>query len=258
MKIEEKLQGYRRTASSLGLFPAIAFKLQKLRGEFAGHRHPYTLFSKHSKYPLKCRPGTSDLDVFGQIFVVREYRCLDDVHVGAGLIIDCGGNVGYSSAYFLSRFPEAKILVVEPDEENFRVLAENLAPYGDRCGAFCNAVWSHKTGLVIAESTFGDGKEWSRQVRATRPGESPAMHALDIGGLLKASGFARISILKIDIEGGEAAVFSANYEDWIGKVDNLVIELHGTDCEAAFFRAIVGRGFDVSRCDELTVCKRKS
>jgi hypothetical protein len=84
------------------------------------------------------------------------------------------------------------------------------------------------------------------------------MQAIDIGGLLRDSGYARISVLKIDIEGGEAAVFSANYQVWLHKVDNLMIELHGPECEAIFLRAIGGLDFELSRCDELTVCKRRA
>jgi hypothetical protein len=80
------------------------------------------------------------------------------------------------------------------------------------------------------------------------------MHAVDIGGLLNKSGFDRISILKIDIEGSEREVFRHNYQAWIGKVDRLVIELHGADCEAALMQALDSCAVEVSRCEELTVC----
>jgi hypothetical protein len=61
--------------------------------------------------------------------------------------------------------------------------------------------------------------------------------------------------LKIDIEGAEAQVFGRPC-DWLDKVDNLVIELHGEKCERIFRRAIEGRGFSVSTCEELAVCVR--
>ena len=78
----------------------------------------------------------------------------------------------------------------------------------------------------------------------------------DIETLLLDSGYARISILKVDIEGAEAAVFSSNYQHWIKKVDNLVIELHDEQCSSIFLEAISAENFVVSHCDELTVCKR--
>jgi hypothetical protein len=113
-------------------------------------------------------------------------------------------------------------------------------------------------GLVLSEVPFGDGREWARTVRETRNGEKPTMTATDIGTLLEDSGYERISILKIDIEGAESVVFSSNYESWIEKVDNLVIELHGDECRSIFRKAILNADFNLSQCDELTVCKRLS
>jgi hypothetical protein len=84
--------------------------------------------------------------------------------------------------------------------------------------------------------------------------------AVDLRSILDGSGYKRISILKIDIEGGEAVVFSKNYESWIDRVDNIVIEIHNApsfgDCAGVFGKAVTGRGFSITQCGELTVCKR--
>jgi FkbM family methyltransferase len=205
---------------------------------------------------MRCRPSTTDLNVYYQIFFHREYRCLDDAK-DVELIVDCGANVGYSAAYFLSRFPQAKLIAVEPDPQNFSVLLDNLAPYGNRVHAVSAAVWSHPVGLVMSEARMGPRSEWARQVRPAKAGETPAIVATDVGTLLRESGFDRISILKIDIEGSESAVFSANYEPWIDKVDCLVIELHGERCRSVFFNAISAQDFSISQCEELTICRRR-
>jgi FkbM family methyltransferase len=202
---------------------------------------------------LFCRAGTSDRNVFNQIFVEREYRCVDDV-TDADLIIDCGANVGYSAAYFLARHPRAHLIAIEPDAGNFSVLERNLARWSDRTTLINSGVWSATTGLVMSEIRSGDGREWSYTVRPNGPHEKPTMSAVDIGGLLAQSGRGRISILKIDIEGAEREVFSANYGAWIDSVDHLVIELHGDDCKAALTSALNGRDVRLSTCDELTVC----
>ncbi|MDP2788002.1 MAG: FkbM family methyltransferase [Pseudomonadota bacterium] len=251
---EYRLQRYGKSLS-LGALPGIVYLLQGLRKKYTRLDKPYVLLSKDAKFPVKCRPNTSDLDVFDQIFVGREYRCLDDV-ADVGLIIDCGANVGYSSSYFLSRFKQARVIAVEPDPHNFALLKDNVAPYGDRCETICSGVWSHPAGLVLSEATFGDGKEWSRTVREAREGEPAMMTAIDIGTLLSRSGYDRISILKVDIEGAEAVVFAANFERWIDKVDNLVIELHSDECREIFMNAIAPLAFSLSESDELTVCKR--
>jgi len=253
-RIRDRLTQYKEAVTNLGVFPAIIYKVSQLRNRYTQIEGPFNLYSRYSQFPLKCRPNTSDIDVFSQIFVSREYRCLDDI-CDAGLIIDCGANVGFSSAYFLSRFPRAYIIAIEPDPANYSLLESNLAPYGSRYRAICSAVWSHQTGLVLSEVLFGDGREWARTVRETRTDETPSMTAIDVGTLLDDSGYERISILKIDIEGAEASVFSSNYESWIGKVDNLVIEVHGEECWSIFRKAISTVGFSMSECDELTVCR---
>ena len=208
---------------------------------------------------LFVRRGSSDLDVFDQIFIQNEYGCLDDL-TDVRLVIDCGANVGYSSAYFLSRHPKSRIVAVEPDPENFAMLRRNLAPYGSRANSIQAAVWSHPTRLALSESRYRDGREWTRQVRVAEPSDKTHIEGVDIGTLLASSGHDRISILKVDVEGAEAVIFSENYRSWLDKVDVIAIELHDDSVfgngKEVFFTAIEGRGFRVSRRGELTVCRK--
>ena len=219
-------------------------------------RRLVTMRSNRASHPLVARSHTSDGQVFYQVFARLEYACVDDMSE-VSLIIDCGANVGYSSAYFLTRFPNAKLVAVEPDPGNFKMLQRNLDPFGPRAKLIQSGIWSHSCGLVISEEKYGDGREWAIQVRETKPGETLQMMAVDIGTLLRESGQPRISILKIDIERAEAVVFASNFESWIDKVDNLVIELHDEECQRIFFKAIEGQGFEISHSGELTVCRRR-
>jgi FkbM family methyltransferase len=248
--------------TNLGLLPFFLFKIQALRSRFTQSRRPIFYWTKYATFPLKARPKTTDPFVFWQIFGDREYRCLDELK-NVRLIIDCGANVGYSSAYFLTRFPTSHVIAVEPDIDNFDLLRTNLAPYGNRCRLVNSAVWSKATGLVFVESTLKTHSHSNpiegacgRRVREARNDEKPAMIATDIGQLLKESGFDRISILKVDIEGAEMELFSSNYIEWLTQVDHLVIELHSDGCAVAFQKAITTEPFALSCCEELVVCKR--
>jgi len=236
-----------RALGNLGLVGYVNFGLrQKFRPE-----HDYLLRSKYARHPFWVRRKTSDVEVFKQIFCEREYGCLDGVE-DADLIVDCGANVGYSAAYFLTKFPRCTLVAIEPDTDNFSALQRNLSVYGDRVELYNNAVWSKSTGLVMAPEFLGEGAEWARRVREAHADETPQIEALDLGSLI---GSRRVSVLKIDIEGAEAEIFS-HQTPWISRVDNLVIELHGEKCERIFHRAISGTGFEVARCGELTVCRR--
>jgi FkbM family methyltransferase len=242
---------------AFGIFAAFHYINSKSAFRADRPGKPVYLRTKLASYPVLYRPSTSDLEVFEQIFVEREYACLDDLE-SARLIVDCGANVGYSSAYWLSRLPMASVIAIEPDPENFSILQRNLQPYGARASAIQAGVWSSNVGLVIANETYRDGREWSRQVRPVRLGEEPAFRAIDIGSVLSDDIHRRIDLLKIDIERAETEVFSANYEHWLGRVDNLVIELHDDECRKIFFDAIRNQGFDVSESGELTIYRRRS
>jgi FkbM family methyltransferase len=207
-------------------------------------------------HPLLCRAAGSDLYVFRQVFLERQYACLGNAR-SPELIVDCGANVGYTSAYFLTRFPRARLIAIEPDPDSFCLLQANLKPYGERAEAVNSGVWSHSCGLVLSEGPYRDGLAWARQVRECLPGEKAQMTAVSLDDILKRSGAARISLLKMDIERAEAVVFSANYEGWLGRVDSIAIELHDEECAAVFRRAIEGQDFAMSSHGELTVCRRK-
>jgi FkbM family methyltransferase len=262
MRLFQRLSNSRRLRQlhQLGGLNYLHFAYQERRLAAPACRDPLPLRSRLAAHPLLCRPHTSDILVFDQIFIEREYRPLDHL-MDPGLIIDCGANVGYSSAYLLSRFPRAQLIAVEPDPGNFDLLQRNLRAFGARARAYQTAIWSHTTRLTLATQEFRDGAEWSRHVRECGPGEA-GFDALDLGTILARSGQPRIALLKMDIEGAEAVVFSRNFESWLGKVDHIAIELHRDspfgDASKAFFSAIEGQGFTITTAGELTLCFRST
>lgn len=234
---------YRMAASNLGFISLLNLQLQRRL-----KRPMLSLRAKTLRYPVLARKGTSDLSVFHQIFTEREYRCLDEV-ASPSLIIDCGANVGYASAYFLSRYRTASVIAVEPEPDNFTMLLRNVAPYGARCRAVQAAVWWRNESLKLVKQKDGGG-EWGC---AVEPG-SEDVRAVSIPELANGR---RVSILKIDIEGAEKEVFR-HQVGWLDQVDNIVIELHGDECKNSFLSALGGRHYEISTCGELTCCISRS
>lgn len=198
------------------------------------------------------RYATSDPAMFHQIFIFREYTCIDNLDEPR-FIIDAGANVGYASVYFLNKYPNAQIVAIEPDEENFNICRKNLSVYQERASVIKSGVWSHETALTVCNE---DGREkCAVQVKECEEGETPDIYAIDIDSLLKKDNVTTIDLLKMDIEGSETVVFSKNYQNWLAKVKNIVIELHGPECEQALFKALSPYKYDLSTYGELTICQ---
>lgn len=238
-----KIEYYRTAFANLGALALANLEIKKK----TGRNQPMRLTSKYLDHPVIARPNSSDLQVFEQIFSLREYRCLDR-EAFDGLIIDLGANVGYSAAYFLSQFPKASVIAIEPVADNFAELHKNLAPYHPRAAAVQAAIMP---GADYVSASIEPGQEWGATMQAADVG----IETITIPEILSMSGKQHIDLLKIDIEGAERQLFEAD-TTWLDLVETIVIELHGPDCEQAFFDKINKTNFLVTRSDELTVCKR--
>lgn len=224
-------------------------------------RQVYCLPAHNLQFPLLCRALSSDLYVYYQIFVEMQYDCTDVIE-RPRLIVDCGANVGYTSTFYLNKYPEAQVIAVEPDPDNFEILIRNLHPYGKRVTAHNAAIWSSSTKLCVQRDLSGFRREWSTRtfVSEGTAGTGIDVDGIDIGRLLEDSGYERIDILKIDIEGSESVIFSENYAAWIDKVECFVIELHDDEDSERFFEALLSSNvpYRYSRSGELTVAIRET
>ncbi len=187
--------------------------------------NPFSLRIPGVQHPVYSRAGTSDAWVLTQVFLEREYAPLDRER-NVRVAFDCGANVGYSSIYFLNQFPHCRVLAVEPDPDNLELLRINLQPYGSRVEIVIAGVWSTATRLVIVRRS----EAWATQVRAATRDEMGDLLAVDIASLMQRAGVDRVDVLKVDIEGSEAEVFSANVDTWLPKIGNLAIELQDRRC----------------------------
>ena len=71
------------------------------------------------------RPLSSDLDCLEQVFINEQYRL--PFSFEPRIIVDAGANIGAASIYFAKKWPDAKILALEPEESNFGILRKNCA-----------------------------------------------------------------------------------------------------------------------------------
>ncbi len=238
-----------RYAKKMGLLKAVTLytlKVFKKTGEVSVHVPGLAA-------PVWARFGTSDLGMFRQVLIDEEYFFQSSAQ--PRLIVDAGANVGYASIYFANRYPDAAIIAIEPDTDNFNLLQKNTAAYPKvRC--IQAGLWSRDCFLKI--SNPDDGSCAFRVEETTNP--ENAIPAVTLITLLKSSGFDRIDILKLDIEGAEKELFSAhNSANWIDRTELIMIELHDRlipGCEAAMLQAVHNSPFRFSQRGENTFLSR--
>ncbi len=185
--------------------------------------------------PFIIRKNTTDADVFFSIFVEGEFKL--PIIITPQLIIDAGAYTGLSAIYYSTKYPSAKIICIEPEESNFRILEENTKrlPNVRRIKA---GLWNKNTFLKVNDK--GTGK-WGFAVEEVSESEDYDIKAVTIDKILGESGFSTIDILKLDIEGSEKQLFSSNYQSWLEKVNIIVIELHDrliAGCTESLYSAI--------------------
>jgi FkbM family methyltransferase len=211
----------------------------------------FRLRPKNCRYPIEIRHGTSDKYVAIEVLAHRQYAALQSL-IDVKTVVDAGANVGTASVFFLSAFPNCRVVSLEPDPGNFSVLEHNLAPYGDRAKAIQIALWGTDEALAISRGGFRDGAEWSFQVTKTEQGNSAEVRGTTISALVEELGWNTIDILKIDIEGAEREVFSAIDTAVLNRIRTIAVELHDSEARRVFERAMAPFGNSRKQIGEVT------
>jgi FkbM family methyltransferase len=193
---------------------------------------------------LHLRKGTTDFKVFRSIMVFGQYNINRITSKQVETIVDLGSNIGFSVLHFKSKYPNARIIAVEPEKKNFELLKKNVEPFGDvHCLNY--AVWHTNKNLGIYDSGLG---EYGYRVVEGNDKQVGSTATITMNEIIEQFNVQTIDILKIDIEGAEKELFSYNFESWLPKVRCIVIELHDLyrpGCATAFFKAISSRQFNM-------------
>ncbi len=185
---------------------------------------------------LTYRLNRGDIQAIREIWLAQTYRPPFPA-VSLPVVVDVGANIGFTSLYFASRYGARLVVAVEPDPDNATLLRRNLAQNGIEA--------------VVLESAVGPDDRVARFARTTdsnlgRVADAGiAVEMLSMASILERIGDAEIDMLKIDIEGGEGALFDAADLSWLRRVRAMMIEFHPEVVDrAAIVEIITGYGFD--------------
>lgn len=185
-------------------------------------------------HPLYFRNNPYDFATFCEVSLEEAYR---NELTTADFIIDGGGNIGLTAAYFASQYPGATIATVEPDSGNFGMLKKNTANMG-QVHPLQGGVWNKSAYLRVVDNGGGNNAFTVIEVEAATSDSIKAYSIADIMALHKRT---KVDIVKLDIEGAEKQVFGSGYESWLPHTRLLIVELHDRmvpGCSKAVFTAI--------------------
>lgn len=183
------------------------------------------------------RKGTPDLRVavscLGGEFEPLRHLLSKDYD---GVIVDAGGYIGTATLALREMFPAARIVVVEPSDDNLEILRRNL---------------DNVPGIEIVQGALVGRGRPSVDLRArgtgawgltavSAPGDAAAtetlhpVKAVTLADIVGAE--EEIGLLKLDIEGGEVELLQEDAET-LSRIDIIFAELHERiveGCEALF------------------------
>jgi FkbM family methyltransferase len=137
--------------------------------------------------------------------------------------IDVGAYCGYATAAVLEKFPNCRVICVEPDSENLTILTSNLSQEPN-VHIVHGALWSHNLGVSVIDNS--DGK-WATQVSDIN---QPALHdsAPSFTWQELSSLFEKRSkrLVKFDVEGAEGEILSHSGEEIFQDTARFLIEIH--------------------------------
>lgn len=175
--------------------------------------------------PVRTPAGIVAPTVFSHhdVFTVNEVFCRLDYLLAEGAVnvVDIGSNIGISALYFLTRSPNVRCHLFEPDPRNVERLRGNLAGYEDRYALREAAVADTAGRVSFGRESFG--RYGGVGVSAQEQIEVDCLHIDDaLRGALQSAD--RIDLLKLDTEGLENRTVAAIDPELLGRIDEIVFE----------------------------------
>lgn len=154
-------------------------------------------------------------------------------------VLDLGCNIGLTVADYANRWPSARIVGVELDEDNAAIARVNTQRlYGVDILRFAIA---GENGKRRYRKHGVD--EWAYRLEPTEEGELVDAISMESAIIfVTGSGAAPVDLVKMDIEGGEAEVLNSP-GGWPLRVRHLLVEVHEPYTVAEAIATLVRRGF---------------
>ncbi|MDC3315697.1 FkbM family methyltransferase [Candidatus Thioglobus sp.] len=204
-----------------------SFRFVKDLGDKSHHVGSYTWNSNKVYY----RSSTSDMALIYEILLKSKYKSeyyLPE-KLNPKVVFDIGGNIGITSIYLSSIFPDAKIYTFEPMPENFEILQKNISQYKN-IRAFNYGLGSKNGNFKVYLSNdpenFG-GISFYPDAHGNQEKSYISCEVKNVNEIINDLEVESIDLIKIDTEGAEYDILSTLKVDILRGTSWITGELHG-------------------------------
>lgn len=191
--------------------------------------------------PIYLRNKTSDIPTFYQCIYHEEYDIKFPFE--PKVIVDLGANIGLTTRFFKKKYPQSKIIAIEPENSNFEILKKNTEGLAD-VELENKGIWYKQCDLKIVDGGQG---HYGFTVMEANPGDKDVVPAESIPSLMNKYQLDSIDVLKVDVEGTELELFANGSEEWLSKCKCIIVEMHDRmkpGCSKAVFSALINYNFE--------------
>jgi FkbM family methyltransferase len=183
---------------------------------------------------LTYRLNRGDLQGIREVWFDEVYRL--PFPTPPGPFLDLGANIGLTTVWMAKHDAFTKIIAVEPDHANALLAAKNLED-NQIHGTLIEAAVGPSDGFArFAKSG------WSNLGHVADEGEP--VRLMSVSSILQENGLDHLGLVKVDIEGGEQALF-LGASGWLRQTQALVVEFHPSVVDYPLLTSTVAsRGFE--------------
>ncbi|BDS11589.1 FkbM family methyltransferase [Aureispira anguillae] len=205
---------------------------------------------------LEFRQNQSDLYILRENFIQNIYDFdYESIVPNVKSVVDLGANIGLTSLYFQNRFPNAKVVCVEPVSHNVEMIKKNASNNNFSWGVETAAIQSSVGSVTLYPNEWWSSSTVNKDIadkRQSNEGRVEYNHklppeeveAIPVDVVFDRHNMDIVDILKMDIEGAEEPAILDNPK-WFQRVRILIVEIHDKYVDRKkITKALLDAGFE--------------
>jgi FkbM family methyltransferase len=209
-----------------------------------GRKLPYPVQVRLRRGAFVQIEDRDELTTFWHVFCCGEY----DVPMDSKTIVDLGANIGAFSLWAARRCPTAKIVAVEPFPSTFERLEKTVSDnnLANRVKTLNIAIGA-ANGVVSFDATEGKRSYCRSIIEEDSNTDSVEVPSLSLESLLDRCEIDELDCLKMDVEGGEYAIFDGASTETLRRIKVITMEYHDETSAPRLWEKLEASGFRCSR-----------